>query len=177
MRVTSSLHVAHLEALRELVDIGVVILVEHDHVSPDDHRFARADINLTVVIKTVTARVRHSVFVVHDDEACMSIATVDAQARRGGPGQTHVGVEATANFDENVIVNVETGDFFPVDEDVEHIGLDLNIHTTALIYVTPENTELVACSVYGTWSEEWGGSACEFQLHTTYAFLFDRMPP
>jgi hypothetical protein len=43
-------------------------------------------------------------------------------------------VRATANFDENVIVNVETGDFFPVDEDVEHIAMDVNIHTTALIY-------------------------------------------
>ena len=110
------------------------MLVEHDHVSPYGHRFARADINLTVVMKTVTARVRHALLVVHDDEACMSIATVDAQARRGGPGQTHVGVQATANFDENVIVNVETGDFFPVDEDVEHIAMDVNIHITALIY-------------------------------------------
>lgn len=117
-----------------LVDIGVLILVEHDDVSLDRHRFVRADINLAVVIKTVTARVRHALFVVHDDEACMSIATADDQARPGGPGQTHVGVAATANFDANVIVNVETGDFFPVDEDVEHIAMDVNIHIPALIY-------------------------------------------
>ncbi len=82
------MHVAHPEKLLEVADVGG----ERDHVSPDGHRFADADINHpTVVMHTVSARVSHALLVVHGDIVSPAMEKMDGQARRGGPGQTHVG--------------------------------------------------------------------------------------
>ncbi len=128
---TSSVHVVPPEALLEVADVGG----ERDHVSPDRHRFAHADKNHpTVVMHTVSALVRHALFVVHDDKVSTGVVKMDGQARRSGPVQTHVDRRRTPDGDESALQVVVTAVFFPVHDDPEHLGVDYELYRSPLIY-------------------------------------------
>ena len=129
---TSSVHVAHPEALLEVADVGG----ERDHVSPEGHRFVHADINVPgVVMHTVEARVRHALVVVHGDIVSPTMEKMDGQARRGGPGQTHVGGLGAPDGDESALQVVVTAVFLPVDHDPEHLGVDMSCTGCSYIYM------------------------------------------
>ncbi len=128
---TSSVHVTPPEALLEVADVRG----ERDHVSPDGHGFVHADENHpTVVMHTVSARVRHALFVVHDDKVSPTVEKMDGQTRRGGPGQTHVGGGGVADGDGGAREVVVTAVFLSVHDDPEHLGVDYEVYRAPLLY-------------------------------------------
>ena len=108
---------------------------QRDHVSPDGHRFADADENPpTVVMHTVTALVRHALGVVYGDKVSIDVVKMDGQARRGGPGQTHIGGLGAPDGDESAKNVVVTAVFLPVHDDPEHLGVDYELYRAPLLY-------------------------------------------
>ena len=125
------MHVARPEKLLEVADVGG----ERDHVSPDRHGFAHGDKNHpTVVMHTASALVRHALFVVHDDKVSTGVVKMDGQARRGGPGQTHIGGLGAPNGDESAKNVVVAAVFLSVHDDPEHLGVDYELYRAPLIY-------------------------------------------
>ena len=110
-------------------------LHHRDHVSPDGHRFARTDENQpTVVRKTLSVCVRHALGVVYGDHTVAIEVKMDGQVRRGGPGQTHVGLFRAPDGDPIEDRLVVPAVFFPVHDDREHLGVDYKLCRAPLIY-------------------------------------------